>query len=253
MPIGDSKILQAVTSFLDRQKLEYTTSEQQYCDKLTVRSGTHLAYVSVYNTGRIVIGGKHSTLKALLEEMKSAIEAGESAPGQALPFEIDRFPETILERVPECDPVIVSFINEGIRCVRADTLVAATFMLGAASERAINLLIYAFADAMIDQRNRDRFLARVNNRTISKKYDEFSASYNSCKTKPVDPVLGQDLDAIIGSMFQFCRITRNQVGHPQIVPDLDRGVILANLGHFVTYIERIYGLMRYFKDNAVVL
>jgi hypothetical protein len=54
-------------------------------------------------------------------------------------------------------------------------------------------------------------------------------------------------------MFQFCRITRNEVGHPQIVPDLDKGVLLANLGHFATYIERIYGLIHHFQQNGVVL
>lgn len=69
----------------------------------------------------------------------------------------------------------------------------------------------------------------------------------------MDGVLSQDLETVIGSMFQFCRITRNEVGHPQIVPDLDRGVFLANLGHFVTYIERTYGLMTHFRAEGVVV
>jgi len=54
-------------------------------------------------------------------------------------------------------------------------------------------------------------------------------------------------------MFQFCRITRNEVGHPQIVPDLDKGVILANLGNVVTYLSRIYGLMKHFRETGVEL
>jgi hypothetical protein len=33
--------------------------------------------------------------------MKQGIEAGGTLPGQALPFEIDRFPQTIQERVPD--------------------------------------------------------------------------------------------------------------------------------------------------------
>ena len=45
----------------------------------------------------------------------------------------------------------------------------------------------------------------------------------------------------------------SEVGHPQIVPDLDKGVLLANLGQFVTYIGRIYGLMKHFKENGVVV
>ncbi len=54
-------------------------------------------------------------------------------------------------------------------------------------------------------------------------------------------------------MFQFYRITRNEIGHPQIVPDLDKGVLLANLGAFVTYIERIYGLIHHFQVTGVVI
>jgi hypothetical protein len=93
----------------------------------------------------------------------------------------------------------------------------------------------------------------TNKRVISQKYDQFIASYKGCKTKPADPVLSQDLEVILGGMFQFCRITRTEVGHPQIVPDLDKGVILANLGHFVTYVERIYGLMKHFRTTGVVV
>jgi len=81
----------------------------------------------------------------------------------------------------------------------------------------------------------------------------WTQSYAGCKSKPTDGVLAQDLDAVIGGTFHFCRITRNEVGHPQIVPDLDRGVILANLGQFVTHVERIYGLMVHFQKTGVVV
>jgi hypothetical protein len=253
MPIGEPKTSQAVRSFLERQKLDFTESQEQYCDKFTVRAGAQIAHVSVYNSGKIVIGGKDSPVKALLDQMKGAIEAGEAVPGQILPFEIDKFPQTIQERVPDCDPVIVRFIEEAILCVRANALLGAAFMLGAASEKAINMLVYAYGEAMADPKNKERFLSRVNGRMISKKFEEFTASYKGCQNKPTDPVLAQDLEVIIGGMFQFCRVTRNEIGHPQIVPDLDRGVILANLGHFITYIERIYALAKHFKDKGVVL
>lgn len=126
-------------------------------------------------------------------------------------------------------------------------------MLGAASEKAMCLMIQTYGEAISEEAHRKRFFERVNPRAISKKYDEFLASYKSCKSKPTDPVLSQDLDTIIGQMFHFCRITRNEVGHPQIVPDFDRGVLIANLGHFVTYIERVYKLMDHFKAQGVVV
>jgi hypothetical protein len=126
-------------------------------------------------------------------------------------------------------------------------------MLGAASEKAVLLLIETYRDAIADETLREKFASRVNNRMISVKYDEFKKSYAGCKSRPSDPVLSQDLSTIMEGTFQFCRITRNEVGHPQIVPDLDQGVILANLGHFVTYLERIYGLMNHFKQTPVTV
>jgi hypothetical protein len=230
MTVAEPKTLQAVRSFLERQKLTFEESEEQYCTKLKIQNGPQLAYVSVFNTGKIVLGGKDGPLKQLLVQMNEAIAAGQAVPGQALPFEIERFPDAIRERAPDCDPVIIRFVEEAIACVRADALLGAAFMLGAASERAISILIHSYADAIADQANRDKFTSRINGRMISKKFDEFHRSYAGCKSKPTEGVLGHDLDVVIGTMFQFSRITRNEVGHPQIVPDLDRGVILATLG-----------------------
>lgn len=253
MANADERVLGEVISFLDRQELPHTESEEQYCTKVNVRSGPHKASVSVYNTGRMSVQGPASPLKTLLEQMKQALESGGAAPGQALPFEIELFPQTVRERVPDCDPVITSFLEEAIRCYKAEALLGCAFMIGAASERAIGLLIQAFGESIGDEANRNKFFSKVNGRMISVRYDEFKVRYRSCKSKPTDPVLSQDLDVVIGTMFQFCRITRNEVGHPQIVPDLVKGVLLANLGHFVSYIERIYGLMRHFRDGGVVL
>ena len=232
---ADPKMLAEVKAFLERQRLQSTESDEQHCLKLEVRSGAQKAFVGVFNTGRLLVQGPASPLKSLLEEMKAALEAGDVTPGQALPFEIELFPEAIRGRVPTVDPVIVEFIREAIMCVKANALLAAAFMLGAASEKAINLLIHTYGDSIRDETNRGKFQARINGRTISTKYDEFEKSYRGCKSRPKEPALAQDLEVLIGQMFQFSRITRNEVGHPQIVPDLARGVILANLGQFVHY------------------
>jgi len=251
---ADEKTYAAVVSFLDRQKLDREgEADEQHCTKINVRSGPHRASVNVYNTGRIVVGGKVSPLQDLLDQMKKGIEAGGTLPGHALPFEIDRFPQTIKERVPDCDPVIIRFVEEAIGCFQAEAFLGCAFMIGAASERAIGILMQVFGECIGDEGNRNKYFSKMNNRMISKKFEEFSASYRGCKSRPTDTALSQDLDVLIGSMFQFCRITRNEVGHPQIVPDLDKGVLLANLGHLVTYIERIYGLIHHFQQTGVVL
>lgn len=80
---------------------------------------------------------------------------------------------------------------------------------------------------------------------------QFKRSFNSCKSKPSDPQITQDLEVQIEQIFTFSRICRNEVGHPQMVPNLDRGVLLANFGQFVKYIQRIYALIEYFRATPV--
>jgi len=251
MTVAEQKTYATVKSFLERQKIDFQESEEQYCCKFTVRSGALTAHISVFNSGKIVVGGKDSPLKDELNKLKDAVENSSALPGQILPFEIEKYPETILEKVPNCDPVIVAFIREAISCYKSDAILATAFMLGSASEKAINLLIEQYNESIHDETNKGKFRQRVSGKMVSKKWEEFEKSYAGCKNKPTDPVLCQDLESILGTMFQFCRITRNEVGHPQIVPDLDKGVILANLAHFVHYIKRIYDLAEHFRVNGV--
>lgn len=253
MTVVEPKVYETVKSFLERQKVDFEESEEQYCCKFTVKSGPHQAHISVFNSGKIVVGGKDSSLKAELNKLKEAIETSTALPGQVLPFEIEKYPETILEKVPDCDPVIIAFVREAIKCYKAEAILATAFMLGAASEKAINLLIDRYAEAIQDENNKNKFKQRISSKLISKKWEEFKSSYSGCKSKSTDAVLNQDLDSLLGSMFHFCRITRNEIGHPQIVPDLDKGVILANLAHFVQYIKRIYDLAAHFQENGVKL
>jgi hypothetical protein len=53
----------------------------------------------------------------------------------------------------------------------------------------------------------------------------------------------------IQRIFQFCRICRNEEGHPHLPPNLDKGVLIANMGQFVNYIEDLYDLIHFYVEN----
>jgi hypothetical protein len=215
-------------------------------------STTSLSFVlAVYNSGKLHVDGPDSDLKKWLGELKAALEAGNAAPGILLPAEIEKFPQTLQERVPACDGVVLWFFQEALRCYKAGSTAGAAFMLGAASEKAILTLIEHYGAQIIDEKHREAFASRVNNRMVSTKYDEFKKSYKSAKTKPKELSLAQDVDQLLDGAFNFYRHTRNLVGHPQVIPDLDKGVVLANLGQFIVYVERIYALMAFYAENGV--
>lgn len=251
---ADKKSWDAMKSFVIQNGLEIVEEkEEQHGNQMKVKSGIFTVTATVYKTGKIVVGGPpESDLRKHLEVAKKAIEAGNFNPDAVLPFEIETFPEKIKGRIPECDEVIVSFLREAIGCVKSNHLLATAFLIGAASEKAVHLLIDTYADAIADEKHRTAFKERVaKSKTISRRYEEFINSFKSCKTKPTTPELSNDLEMILNSLFTFYRLTRNEVGHPQVVPNLDKGILLANMGQFLTYLQRIYGLIRFFKANPV--
>jgi hypothetical protein len=251
MPNADSKTYEQVKRGLQEAGILEGESDVQHGTKFSCRSGIQKAAIIVFSTGRLHVEGSESELKGWLGKLKTSIETGTSLPGLLLPAEIEKLPQTLKERVPACDGVVIWFFQEALKCYKAGSVAGAGLMLGAASEKAVFLLIECYAAAIADETNRDKFLSRVNNRMISVKYEEFKKSYKGAKPKPTDAILGQDLEQLIEGAFNFYRFTRNQVGHPQIIPDLDKGVILANIGQFVTYMERIHGLMAFFQKTAM--
>lgn len=251
MPNGDEKICNSIRDALTYNDILDAEQDIQHATKFAVKSGVNHAGIVVYNSGKMVVEGSDSELKKWLVELKTSIELGTATPGILLPAEIEKFPQTLQDRVPACDGVILWFFQEALRCYKAGSPAGAAFMLGAASEKAILLLIETYGNRIKNDKNRERFFSRVNNKMISVKYDEFKRSYRSATPKPKELSLAQDLDQLLDGAFNFYRYTRNSVGHPQIIPDLDKGVILANLGQFIVYVERIYCLIDFYNTNVV--
>ncbi len=219
---------------------------------MDVQNGKSKCVVKVYNTGTIQLQGGDSKLKESLEKAKEAVENEETL-GELLPFEIERFPEILKENTPNIDPIIVRFLEEAIITIKAGSNLGCAFLLGGASEKAIYILIETYKNAIDDDILRTKFESRISNKFISKIFIEFKNSYKASQNKPTGFGWTNDIEVKIEQIFQFCRITRNESGHPHLPPNLDKGVLLANMGQFVKYIEDLYEMIDYYKNNKVVL
>lgn len=241
-------------AYVERQKWDFQEKDENggQVKRLDVNHGKFRCVVKAYSTGTIQVQGPNSKLKESLTKAKESVENEEEIQ-ELLPFEIEKFPETLKTNISDIDPVIVRFIEEAIYSLKSNSLLGCAFLLGAASEKAILNLIETFGNSIESDRNREKFKSKTNAKFISRAYDEFKKSFSACKTKPTDFDIQQDLDLKIEGIFQFCRICRNEVGHPQIVPNLDKGVILANMGQFVKYVESIYKLIDFYKENKTEL
>jgi len=167
-------------------------------------------------------------------------------------FDLERFSELIQNTVPDCDPIITTYFRESIAAFKVGLLRCSAFLLGAASETAITLLINSYATAIIDKQHSQRFLERTNNKVISKKFQEFMQSYKSCKTHPSDPKLLSDSMSMT-YLFDRYRTTRNEVGHPAVLAEIDREDLLADMANFTRYLKTIYALINFFKSHPVTV
>ncbi|MCK9276438.1 MAG: hypothetical protein M0P57_15270 [Syntrophales bacterium] len=249
-----SEIMQSnyfqIKSYIERNGFPFSETDEQNCKRMDVQHGKSKCVVKVYNTGTILLQGAESKLKEALDQAKNAIENEEDI-GEVLPFEIERFPQLLRERIPDVDPIIVRFMEEAIIAAKAGANLGCAFLLGGASEKAILTLIDVYTKAISEDKMREQFVARTSGRFISRIFDEFKRSWKSSLNKPNGHVWSNDLEIKIENIFQFCRICRNEAGHPHLPPNLDKGVLLANMGQFLKYVEDLHELIRYYQQNKV--
>ena len=86
-------------SFNERNRWLFSEKVETNCQRIDVKNGKFTNFLKVYGNGTIQIQGLESKLKEALLKAKEAIENEESL-GDMLPFEIERFPELLKERVP---------------------------------------------------------------------------------------------------------------------------------------------------------
>lgn len=254
MSSSNSSFCQDVRSRLQRLNLPIEEKSIQRAIQFRVRQGAFWGMLTVYNTNAIVVDCKqHPELKERLEQIKAEAERGDPLPQHFLPGEVEQWPEKLCAEVPDLDEIILRYFTESVACLRAEILMASSFMLGAASERAIELLIESFGRSITDEVKKLAFVTKMNNkRSIKTMFDEFKVEYKKIKNSPDDPELSNVIE-VIEAAFHNLRLTRNEIGHPQFIPDLDRSGVLSQLDYFRKHIRRILKLQAYFIHHGVVL
>ncbi len=248
------KNFQPFVDFATKQKFPNSvTADANGNSKIEITHGTSKCAVTVYHTGKMNVQGANSKLKEALEALKKQIQEDVRVP-EILPFEIESFPDQIKERIPHVDPVILHFLQEAIVCFKHKCLLGSAFLLGAASEKSIHVLIETFGEAIEDDTHKQNYKGKTGRKSaISKSFEEFETRFGGCKNKPNPTTAVQDFQQNIKHLFHFYRVCRNESGHPEYVPELNEGALLANMGQFVKYIESVYFLIDFYKANKVTL
>lgn len=168
-----------------------------------------------------------------------------------LPHDPDQYLDDFCHNVTNADPVIVQYLTEALQCFLRDLQRAAAVMLGAASEKAILLLIDSYVNAIADPSRKaqtENHVAKAN--SIYRKFDVFEKGFPTAKGN-MPRTLIDNTDSLLRGVFDLIRNSRNEAGHPASGEIISRDTNYSHLRLFTPYCQRIYGLISWFGSNSI--
>ncbi len=156
--------------------------------------------------------------------------------------DVSSYEAVIKTEVPQIDDTTLLYLKEAMQSFRTGCLLAATVMLGVATEHTFLLLI-----EKIDQNHthKQTFANVEQQRTILQKVNKFKHILDQ-ESGNLPPNVKEDLDTHFLGILSIIRTFRNQSGHPtgQIV-GREQAYILLQL--FVPYCKKMYQLMDHYS------
>ncbi|RMD59498.1 hypothetical protein D6833_11355 [Candidatus Parcubacteria bacterium] len=165
--------------------------------------------------------------------------------GEYQPYDPDGYLARLKQQIPGIDPTIIRYLEQALKCLRMDCLLAAAVMTGCAAEKALLLLIEAYGNASKDGKERKMFVSQMDKRPIAQAYRAFWKRLEP-KAKTLPSALSDDLATMLDGTFNLIRRTRNAAGHPTGT-SIDRETVHGHLILFPSYCRRVYALIEYFK------
>jgi hypothetical protein len=168
--------------------------------------------------------------------------------GPDTPYDPDGYIKRLKGSIHALDPVILTYLKESLHTFRIGCLLSSTISLGCASEKALLLLIGAYADALPAAR-KTKFKQNTENKMIKRQFDEFSKMLDSHLKARLPGDVAEDLDVALSAVFAMLRTHRNEAGHPTgKMPAREQ--CHASITVFPTYVRKVYGLIDWLKANS---
>lgn len=147
------------------------------------------------------------------------------------------------------DEIVLIYVRECLLTFSAGRYLAATVMLGVASERCLNLLIEGYLNAIADPDKKMKVEKKVKRagRNTKRRFDTLR---HELLVLSLPSEIKDTLDIQLSGIFTLIRYNRNDAGHPteQII---DRDEAHANLLIFPQYCKLVYKLLDYFNSNSI--
>jgi hypothetical protein len=157
--------------------------------------------------------------------------------------DLDSYTKLIQSNVPDINAVTLMYLQEAMQSFRSGCMLAATVMLGVASEHSFLLLVEA---AEQSPKYGSHFANIPKERTILQKFRKFRAALEKNVQADLPGEIKEDLDTQFNTILSVIRNFRNDAGHPSgKIIEREQTYVLLQL--FVPYCKKLYQLMEFFR------
>lgn len=181
----------------------------------------------------------------LTEYGKECIEAGEYIPQDKEGY-LSRLQADIGRDI---DDIVLLYLRESLQTFARGSYLSSVLTLGVASERCVDLLETACAEAISNPEKKSAFAKSIKNsgRSVKRRFDTVRELLLG---QDLTPELKDALDIQLSGIFTLMRYTRNDAGHPT-GRVFDRDTAHAGLLLFPQYCKRVYDLVTYLQEGKL--
>ena len=152
--------------------------------------------------------------------------------------DVASYENLVRTEVPQIDETTVQYLKEAMQSFRAGCILAATVMLGVATEHTFLLLLEKIDRSAAHSAT---FASVAKERTILQKVNKFKAILDQ-HSRSLPQAVKEDLDTHFAGILSIIRAFRNQSGHPTgKILDREQAYVLLQL--FIPYCKKMHQLM----------
>ena len=160
--------------------------------------------------------------------------------------DVDSYTRLIESMVPNLSKVTLLYLQEAAQAFRSGCLLAATVMVGVASEHTFLLLLEALES---HKTYGAHFRGAVAKRTLLDKFRACQAAFNSHVKKDLPPKLKDNIETELEGILSVIRRFRNDAGHPSgDIPSREQTYMLLQI--FIPYCQRVYGVLDFVRSGV---
>lgn len=154
-----------------------------------------------------------------------------------------------LKLVPNLDLVIRQYVQEALLTYERGALFASAVMIGAASEKAVYLLMDALHGALLDPQKKRAVQKAIDERKLPTMFNRLIEGIKQAKTSGAMPyTVHEGAEHHLLSLQEAIRVQRNDAVHPQ-VGQVTLETVRLSLAAFPAACRKIYDLMKWFANN----